>query len=408
MRAGAGYSVLFNTFHKCSAVTGGGMVISDMQTVTSNTVASTIFTENTASDSLPCPADQCIAYQSSTAGSGGDGGAIYMERSKMLVTGYVTFPFKFENNYAANRGGAIFCQHPSEIASLSLITSYYFDSDYGASQPQMTEAKPGFDRFNYYNSFVNNVARVAGGAIAMNAYKKFSISGQGQGNGTIVYTLFQGNTAQVGGAISLVTTPSNLTQALFINNSAFQSSTADSGVGSYGCGLGQGGAVCLVGDNQTSTFLAESLIFYNNTAVFGGGMSVHASPSCSADQIRDGCFTATLGSKCNFSGNSAAAGGAGGAIFWAHQGNLVISCEGSHVAPQLMYGASSAHNVSLDVQPCDSWGKHALGAAGYGMVVASTPFFLTPGTSSVPFYRSNHQISMNVTLQVSQKMHEVL
>lgn len=380
-------------------------MISDMQTAVLNDVFGSNFTENTASDSLPCPVEQCIPYQSITDGSG-DGGAIYMERSKMHVSGSMESPYKFEDNYASNRGGAIFCQHPSEIAELRIdsdVTTYS-----GLPQPKMTDASPGFDSYNYVNIFLNNVAGVAGGAIAMNAYTSLVIS-QGfseeveDGPATIVNTVFQGNTALVGGAIFLVSTPSNLTQAVFIYNSASKSSIGDSGVGSYGCGLGQGGAICLVGDSPASTFLAESLIFYNNTALFGGGMSVHSSPSCSAEQIRDGCFAATLGPMCNFSGNTAVAGGAGGAIFWAHQGNLVISCAGSHVSPQSWFRTSFAHNVSLDVQPCDSWGEHALGEADYGAVVASTSFYLTPGTSSVPFYRSNQQISMNVTLQVSHK-----
>lgn len=253
---------------------------------------------------------------------------------------------------------------------------------------------------------VNNSAGVQGGAIAAISYSGLYILSTAHttlnGTANTVYTLFQGNTAPVGGALSLITTPATISQALFINNSATLPSTVGgqkSGLKAPGCGFGQGGAVCVVGDNQT-LFYGQSLIFAGNQATFGGGMSVHASPSCTPLQTRNGCFTTSLDSESSFLGNSAV-DGAGGAIFWAHQGNLQLSCNGSSVLPQRacsVLGTVSA--VSESVQPCSYWGQNTVSAAGYGPVIASTPYYLQPGTQGVPFYSSNQPLLLNVTMQV--------
>lgn len=265
--------------------------------------------------------------------------------------------------------------------------------------PSVIDSAASLGPLLYYNSFVNNSAGVAGGAIASNSYTGFSILPTNlTANGTTVYTLFQSNYAPVGGALSLVNTNSDLSAALFINNTATSPTLAKSQGEPYACGAGQGGGICIVGDNQT-TFNGESLIFVENLAVYGGGVSVHASPSCTPLQTQYGCFTVALDEGSQFVGN-AAIDGAGGAIFWAHTGNLVVSCNGSKATPQRMSSAVDYPAVTDDVQPCSSWSGNTVSLAGYGPVIASTPFYLEPGTKSVSYYSSNAPLLLNVTMQV--------
>lgn len=312
----------------------------------------------------------------------------------------------FIGNTATNQGGAIFLQSPTDVGVLQILYTNTMSNN-GTGFP-MTEASPGLPpQYYYMNAFINNSAGVQGGAIAVSSYRGFSIASvthefanASADPNTFVYTLFQGNYAPVGGALSLITTPSDLSHVLFLNNTATLPTTPRSGLEAHGCGLGQGGAICIVGDNQT-VFSGQSLKFFNNTAAFGGGISLHASPTCTPEQAQLGCFTVTLDANTTFHGNSAV-DGAGGAIFWANPGNLFVDCGGSTAVVQGMSDAAGSLNpVSVDVQPCSSWELNSVTAAGYGPVIASTPFYLEPGTQAVPYYSSNQPLLLNVTMQVS-------
>lgn len=404
LRGGESSALWFSIFNNCASAFGGGLVV--MQPFSE--CIGNHFSHNIASNDLPCPAQQCIEYQSSTASRVGGGGAIFMERVALTIMGWVTHPTSFTGNHASHRGGGIHLYSQMSTtymlgASLYLGTQDYFgDSTDQTNSPFNLSSitAPVEEGLGYYISFLSNTAGLGGGAIAADSCGGLVIAGYGV-DGYEVYTIFSGNSAPVGGAISVVNTPSDITQALFIRNSAVLPETHSGGVGSYGCGWGQGGAVCLVGDNLTSSFIGQSLLFVDNIALFGGALSIHASPSCSADQIREGCFTATLDAACNFTGNAALGGGAGGAIFWAHPGNLVVSCNGSQTLLQQPYGSAVLANISEEVQPCSSWGLNSVDSEGYGPVVASSPYYLTPSANSIPFYRSNLPISMNVSMQVS-------
>lgn len=399
---GGGYStIFFSTFSNCASAFGGGLVL--MQCTTQ--CVGNHFSQNIASNDLPCPTQQCIEYQSSTASRTGGGGAIFIERASLFILGWVTHPSFFTENHASHQGGGIYLYSQMSTtytlgASLHLQTQDFLGDSTGQTDSSFNLSSITVlikEGLSYYISFLSNTAGLGGGAIAADSCGGLIIGV----DGSEVYTLFSGNSASVGGAISLVNTPSNITHALFIRNSAVLPGTHGGGAGSYGCGWGQGGAICLVGDNLTSSFTGQSLLFVDNTATFGGALSVHASPSCSPDQIRQGCFTATLDADCNFTGNAAAGGGAGGAIFWAHPGNLVVSCNSSQALSQQPYGSAVLANISEEVQPCSSWGLNSVDSEGYGPVVASSPYYLTPSANSIPFYRSNLPISMNVSMQVS-------
>lgn len=393
-------------FHNCSAGFGGGLVVSSMQSEI--LLAGNHFKRNIASSNLSCPVQQCIEFQTSAASRIGGGGAMHVERAPMTVAGWVSYPFSFEENYASHRGGGIYVGSRLSTASPQGATLRLVMHDYLGKPSRKHSSVSGFPPLNiladqvfgYYNSFVSNSAGLAGGAIASDSSDSFLVAGYSV-NGPNVYTLFSGNSAPVGGAMSLVNTPSNLTQVLFLGNSATPPGTHSGVSSAYGCGQGHGGAVCLVGNSPSSSFGGKSLIFINNTATFGGALSLHASPSCSADQLRDGCFTATLDSYSNFTGNAAVGGGAGGAIFWAQPGNLVVTCNSSLVLPHQLNAPQVFLNITEGVQPCTTWGINSVDSEGYGPVVASTPYFLTPGVNIIPFYRSNLQISMNVSTQVS-------
>ncbi|MEW5320179.1 MAG: hypothetical protein WDW38_011273 [Sanguina aurantia] len=404
VRSGTIVQFLTSSFTSCSAAYGGALAVISMHPAQgqNSNIFSANFTGNVADSALLCPSRICNVYQSPSASGSGDGGAIYMEGFTVQV-GYAGFgtSTSFLANHATNRGGAIFCQHPSDRSYLQLTVSG------DVQPPSMTAALPGLavQPRPYYTSFVNNSAGVAGGAIGARSYK-FSIIATILPDGAFdlnVYTLFQGNSAPIAGAILLIDVSAELSMALFINNSATLSSVATSGGSSYACGLGQGGAVCIVGDSLTNVS-ASSLLFYNNTAAFGGAMSLHASPSCTPQQTQTGCFTASLDASSDFQGNSAV-DGAGGAIFWSHPGNLHLSCNGSEYVPPRTSGAAEFPDVPVDVQPCSSWGNNTVSSLGYGPVIASTPFYLRPGIKSLPFYSSNQPLLLNVTMQRKSFLH---
>lgn len=200
-----------------------------------------------------------------------------------------------------------------------------------------------------------------------------------------------------GGAISLVESPSVvINHALFINN---QAQTGSSGADvAYACGKGHGGALCFVGI-PGSNMTVQTTLFLNNTAVFGGGVSLHADTSCTLQQLSEGCFLATFGDSCKFSNNTAA-DGAGGAVFWTRPGNLNISCGSGQSGPAAIGDAYSEFAGSRRVTPCDDWAGNRATGYGYGPAAASTSFYLRPTTLELPYYTSNEILPLQVSAQV--------
>ncbi|MEW5316540.1 MAG: hypothetical protein WDW38_007908 [Sanguina aurantia] len=88
--------------------------------------------------------------------------------------------------------------------------------------------------------------------------------------------------------------------------------------------------------------------------------------------------------------------GPGGAVFWSHAGNLNITCNiQGRVQRAGVFTAAGLVDVNL---PCADWDGNSV-TAGYGPVIASTPFFLEPVEREVPFYTSNQPLLLNVTVQ---------
>lgn len=201
--------------------------------------------------------------------------------------------------------------------------------------------------------------------------------------------------SHTGGAISLVgSQQAVISHALFIGNEAI----SDSGLEvAYACGGGHGGALCLVG-SPGSNILVSNSVFLNNTASYGGGMSIHADLTCTTHQLSEGCFNATVGSSCKFLNNSAFEG-AGGALFWTHPGNLNISCSARHsLAVNADTTAEAA--VLLSALPCDDWSGNHVTGAGYGPVAASTSLYLQPTYPELPYYTSNAVLPLQAFTKV--------
>lgn len=108
----------------------------------------------------------------------------------------------------------------------------------------------------------------------------------------------------------------------------------------------------------------------------------------------------SLDADSDFQGNSAGDGGAGGAIFWAHLGNLLVSCHVSTAIPLPWLEGAGSPNVSSDVQPCGTWELNTVGFQGYGPVMASTPFYLDPNITDIFFYSSNKPFLLDVAVKV--------
>lgn len=183
---------------------------------------------------------------------------------------------------------------------------------------------------------------------------------------------------------------------LFINNQATVASSSDDMA--YACGGGYGGAMCIVGI-PGSTYTVQETVFLNNSALFGGGLSVHADASCTTRQLSHGCFVANLDASCKFLNNTAMEG-AGGALFWTRQGNLNISCISGRVS-SISNGLTTAEAAAqLVVTPCREWSGNQVTGFGYGPVAASTSFYLKPMTLELPYYTSNELLPLQVIAQV--------
>lgn len=190
-----------------------------------------------------------------------------------------------------------------------------------------------------------------------------------------------------------------LSQCLFLNNTAQVIDSA--AVVAYACGGGHGGAMCIFGTSR-STINVQASLFINNTATFGGGLSLHADTTCTQQELATGCFTASFDASCTFTGNDAE-GGAGGAVYWTQAGNLNMSCNGSRLVPTPVSGTAAFAGQPKNELPCSDWLGNQVTGTGYGPVIASSSFYLQPQAVDLSYYSSNQPLPLSVTMQVRGK-----
>lgn len=192
-----------------------------------------------------------------------------------------------------------------------------------------------------------------------------------------------------------------ISNSLFVSNGAAAASTtlgSSIPLSAYMCGDGCGGAVCLVG-SPGSVIMVQNATFLNNSASFGGAVSLHSDSSCTLQQLSTGCFSAHIESTCNFTNNTAI-DGAGGAVFWTHSGNLNVTCS-SLQDTDVLDGAGSSKTADLFLATaCSDWLGNQVTGTGYGPIIASTPFSLIPLTRVFPYYTSNELLPLTLYAQV--------
>lgn len=371
-------------FVKNSALSGGAISISNMNMGSGEVFAitNTSLSANAAffTPSL-CPGDYCIVNDDTLVP--GNGGAIEINGCPLVLSGVVPFVL----NSAQGRGGAIFAELP-------------FDNSY----IQILSVSVGGGSNSSISSMSGNTARVSGGAVALRGYPLYISSApfgslhQPTVGATPATAVFSNNSAPTGGAISVFqSSVVQVNNAWFVNNRATQA-TSHQSVTDEG-GVGHGGAVCIVGGTASYINITSAFVS-NNSASFGGGLAIHASPSCTSKQQSTGCFRVDIDGASQFVSNSAVEG-AGGAVFWSHLGDLNMSCSSQgRLLPAAMSATSRASGINM---PCASWDGNTVTAAGYGPVIASTPFYLDPVERKVPYYTSNQPLLLNVTVQVRAK-----
>ena len=160
---------------------------------------------------------------------GGDGGAILWIGSHGMIKDNCIFT----DNYANNRGGAIYL-HGSATENCTNITVSHcrFEDNYaglnGGAVDWMSGASNGKIT---YSTFNNNYARKDGGSVYWNGY-----------NGTIEYTNFTNNVAgDDGGAINWEGVGGTINNIVCVNNKGISQGTSTS----------RGGTICLTGSNIT-------------------------------------------------------------------------------------------------------------------------------------------------------------
>lgn len=347
-------------------------------------IVDTTFTGNAAflTNQAQCPGDFCIPNDDVLVP--GDGGAISASGSTLLLSGGCTFV----SNFALGRGGALCAALPFDNSYIQMV-----------SQPGQRNSSETTSRI-LDNAFFNNTAQVSGGAIALRRYPLYIAPAPVDTSRQAAleaagYSRFQNNSAPTGGAISIFRSSLVLlSRLIMINNQATAQGSNGQSVLDEG-GLGHGGAVSVVGGRRDNLTISATY-FKNNVAAFGGGLSLRASPTCSAAQRAIGCFNVTIDESSYFQGNFAR-NGAGGAIYWSHAGNLNITCNSQGKMP--LDVSSSALGVSDDNVPCANWDGNNI-TDGYGPIIASTPFFLEPVEQHVPFYTSNQPLLLDVSVQV--------
>lgn len=160
--------------------------------------------------------------------------------------------------------------------------------------------------------------------------------------------------------------------------------------------------MCIFGTSR-SQISVESSLFINNTATFGGGVSMSADPTCTQQELATGCFSATFDSSCNFTGNRAQGGG-GGAMYWTSAGNLNVSCNATRLIPLPARVAANFTSVPDTELPCSNWMDNTVTGSGYGPVVASSAFYLQPQITDLSYYSSNQPLPLTVFMQVGVNM----
>lgn len=149
---------------------------------------SIVFTNNSASTQLECPASACVELDKTLVGTQGDGGAMSIEGCSLDLYNVNTF----ESNTASGRGGALFAQRPAEFGLI------LFESDYSAEKRVFSAPGCAPDQYPIHTSFINNTALASGGAIALSGYTLDLGTPLKEAMYAFAYTLFYGNMASTG------------------------------------------------------------------------------------------------------------------------------------------------------------------------------------------------------------------
>jgi predicted outer membrane repeat protein len=175
-----------------------------------------------------------------------------------------------------------------------------------------------------------------------------------------VHLVFRTNLAVTGGALALFGSYVNSLWPTFINNSALLDFSQMTDIQlnwarQLGCGVGNGGAVCLSGypTELTTDFLAT--VFTNNKAVNGGAIYNAATGSCGPS-----CFRMVV-ANCTLVEN-VAVGGGGGGIFWLHEESTRYICQENTTLELLtaiytnqMYTRGAIADKFGSALPCVEW-----------------------------------------------------
>lgn len=178
------------SFTHCQAAAAGALFVGSMLQVPRVRVGlqSTVFTNNSASTQLECPASACVELDRTLVGTQGDGGAVSIDGCSLDLYNVNTF----ESNTASGHGGALFAQRPAESGFI------LFESDY--SELERRFSAPGYapDQYPIHTSFINNTALASGGAIALSGYMLDLGTPLKEATDAFPYTLFHGNMASTG------------------------------------------------------------------------------------------------------------------------------------------------------------------------------------------------------------------
>ena len=225
---------------------------------------------------------------------GGDGGAVLWVGSH----GIINDGSKFENNYAKNRGGAVFLHGNSteNCTNTTIDTCTFEDNVAGVNGGALDWNEGSHDGNVLHSTFTNNVAGSNGGAIFWSGH-----------HGEILHSTFTNNTAKGnctdahgnigdGGAIIWSGINGTVDDCRFINNNANK----------------RGGAVflqnCTHGYCDNTTF--DNSYFKNNTAGTNGG-ALDWQSGASHGRVMNSIFEDNTAMR------------SGGAIYWSgHNGTI--------------------------------------------------------------------------------------
>ncbi|KAG2425786.1 hypothetical protein HXX76_013411 [Chlamydomonas incerta] len=314
-----------NATRNSAGTNGGAIFISNMASETSSWLPQNRFEQNTAG----------IAT-SGNSGLGGMGGAIYAETSTLATTCSA-----FIGNVAI-KGGAIYSRLQARIALLG-------EQDLPDCQPRATlaavpRATPASgptlyppqgltaaaEAVSYGSVFANNAALSGGAVFAQDSTvwvfenpepKWYTYGRKG--------VLFANNTASSGGALLAYSALGVTVRADFYDNAADAAAASAAVAARLGVPAaslaaatepGAGGALAIIGSEQSSLTLRESA-FVGNTAVDGAGLYLAASEGCSKPAS---CYLASV--QGVVMQRNTARGGGGGGVFWEYPGLLAMAC----------------------------------------------------------------------------------